>query len=403
MILPASGESAGTSDFASALYSGFRFVRGALCDIISFFVRSGFPGGSVKQINVGIIGTGWCGGIRAETCASNPVVGNLHVAEIKPERLAEVAKASGAKTATTDYRELLKIKEIDAYMISATPETIHYPMARECLLAGKHVFLEKPIAIELHEADELIAIARKNQVKFTIGYSQRFNPKFAYVKKAITDGSIGRPVSAVVSRHITRSLGKKITGRGKLSPAAMEATHDLDFVLWCLEPAKPVRVFSTVNYGAMREATGADIPDTQIITVIMDNGMSFVVNAGWSLPPGYPNFSTTWIEMVGTEGALLVDDSHRDVVLNTVQHGMRLPMSSMPGEFVDHAYAGPMKAETVHFLEAVACNRPVLVTPEQARQVMEVYIAADLSAERSEPVNLPLPESRSSVAAGGGR
>jgi predicted dehydrogenase len=403
MILPASGESAGTSDFASALYSGFRFVRGALCDIISFFVRSGFPGGSVKQINVGIIGTGWCGGIRAETCASNPVVGNLHVAEIKPERLAEVAKASGAKTATTDYRELLKIKEIDAYMISATPETIHYPMARECLLAGKHVFLEKPIAIELHEADELIAIARKNQVKFTIGYSQRFNPKFAYVKKAITDGSIGRPVSAVVSRHITRSLGKKITGRGKLSPAAMEATHDLDFVLWCLEPAKPVRVFSTVNYGAMREATGADIPDTQIITVIMDNGMSFVVNAGWSLPPGYPNFSTTWIEMVGTEGALLVDDSHRDVVLNTVQHGMRLPMSSMPGEFVDHAYAGPMKAETVHFLGAVACNRPVLVTPEQARQVMEVYIAADLSAERSEPVNLPLPESRSSVAAGGGR
>jgi scyllo-inositol 2-dehydrogenase (NAD+) len=202
-----------------------------------------------------------------------------------------------------------------------------------------------------------------------------------------------------VSRHITRSLGKKITGRGKLSPAAMEATHDLDFVLWCLEPAKPVRVFSTVNYGVMRESTGADIPDTQLITVIMDNGVSFVVNAGWSLPPGYPNFSTTWIEMVGTEGALLVDDSHRDVILNTVQNGMRLPMSSMPGEFVDHAYAGPMKAETVHFLEAVACNRPVLVTAEQARQVMEVYIAADLSAERSEPVNLPLPESRSSLAA----
>ena len=354
---------------------------------------------SLKQINVGIIGTGWCGGIRAETCASNPVVGNLHISEIRPERLAEVAQATGAKTATTDYRELLRIKEIDAYMISATPETHHYPLARECLLAGKHVFLEKPIAIELHEADELIAIANRNQLKFTIGYSQRFNPKFAYVKKSIADGTIGKPVSALVSRHITRSLGKKITGRGKLSPAAMEATHDLDFVLWCLEPAKPVRVYSTTNYGVMKESTGADIPDTQIITVTMDNGLSFVVNAGWSLPVGYPNFSTTWIEMIGTEGALLVDDSHRDVILNTVQNGMRLPMSSMPGEFVDHAYAGPMKAETVHFLEAVACDRPVLVTPEQARQVMEVYIAADISAERHEPVNLPLPESRPSVAA----
>jgi len=355
----------------------------------------------MKQINVGIIGTGWCGGIRAETCAANPVVRELHIAETRPERLAEVAKATGARTATSDYRDLLKIGDIDAVMISATPETTHYPMARDSLLAGKHVFLEKPIAIELHEADELVALARKNKLKFTIGYSQRFNPKFAYVRKAVNDGAIGRPVSVLVSRHITRSLGKKITGRGKLSPAAMESTHDLDFVLWCLEPAKPVRVYSQVNYGAMRESTGGDVPDNQWITVTMDNGLSFVVGGGWNLPPGYPNFSMTWIEMIGTEGSVFVDDSHRDVVLNTVKDGMRLPMSSMPGEFVDHAYAGPMKAETVHFLEAVACDRPVLVTAEQARAVMEVYMAADLSAERNEPVSLPLPESRAHASAGG--
>ncbi len=357
----------------------------------------------MKQISVGIIGTGWCGGIRAETCAANPVVNELHIAETRPERLAEVAKATGARTATADYRDLLKIGSIDAVMISATPETTHYPMARDSLLAGKHVFLEKPIAIELHEADELVALARKNKLKFTIGYSQRFNPKFAYVRKAVNDGAIGRPVSVLVSRHITRSLGKKITGRGKLSPAAMESTHDLDFVLWCLEPAKPVRVYSQVNYGAMRESTGGDVPDNQWITVTMDNGLSFVVGGGWSLPPGYPNFSMTWIEMIGTEGSVFVDDSHRDVVLNTMKDGMRLPMSSMPGEFVDHAYAGPMKAETVHFLEAVACDRPVLVTPEQARAVMEVYMAADLSAERNEPVSLPLPESRAQAAASGAR
>jgi predicted dehydrogenase len=355
----------------------------------------------VKQINVGIIGTGWCGGIRAQTCIDQPLVKDIHLAETRPERLAEMAKITHARTATADYRELLKIADIDAVFISATPEVLHYPMARESLLGGKHVFLEKPIALELHEADELVALARKNHLKFTIGYSQRFNPKFAYVKKAIADGTLGKPVSALVSRHITRGLGKKITGRTKLSPAAMEATHDLDFVLWCLEPAKPIRVYSTVNYGAMKASTGGDVPDTQYITVTMDNGVSFVIGAGWSLPPGYPNFSTTWIEMVGTEGALLVDDSHRDVVLNTMLHGMRLPMSTMPGEFVDHAYAGPMAAETIHFLNAVGLDRPVLVTPEQARQVMEVYIAADLSAERHEPVNLPLPESRIASASTG--
>jgi predicted dehydrogenase len=346
------------------------------------------------QIGVGIVGTGWCGGIRAQTCAGHPLVKSLHLAEIRPERLAEVAAATRAASAVSDYRELLRRDDIDAVYVSATPETTHFPIARDVLAAGKHVFLEKPIALELEEADELIALARERKLKLTIGYSQRFNPKFAYVRQSIRNGTIGRPVSALVSRHITRNLGKKISGRIKLSPAAMESTHDLDFVFWCLEPAKPVRVYSQQNFGVMRETTGAAIADTQWIMVTMDSGLSLVVGGGWTLPPGYPNFSTTWIEMVGTDGALLVDDSHRDVVLNTMAKGMQLPMSTMPGEFVEHTYAGPMAAETVHFLEAVALDRPVLVTPEHARMVMEVYIAADMSAETHQPVPLPLPDTR---------
>ena len=212
---------------------------------------------------------------------------------------------------------------------------------------------------------------------------------------------VAKPRMISPDADITRGLGKKISGRVKLSPAAMEFTHDLDFVLWCLEPAKPVRVYSQVNYGAMQAQApaGSQIPDCQWVTVTMDSGLTFVVGGGWSLPLGYPNFSTTWIEMVGTEGALLVDDSHRDVVLNTVNKGMQLQMSTMPGEFVEHTYAGPMAAETVHFLEAVALDRQVMVTPEHARMVMELYIAADLSAESNQPVSLPLVTSKSVRAA----
>src|SRR5258708_30504308 len=103
----------------------------------------------MRQIAVGIIGTGWCGGIRAETCAAHPLAKSLHIAEIRPERLAEVARLTGAKTAVRDYRELLKVGEIEAVYISATPETTHYPMARDWLAPGKHGFLEKPSAIEL--------------------------------------------------------------------------------------------------------------------------------------------------------------------------------------------------------------------------------------------------------------
>ena len=344
----------------------------------------------MRKINVGVIGTGWCGGIRANTCASSALVGELHIAEVNVERLREVQKETNPTFATNDYHELISNDDIDAIMVSTTPETTHYPIARESLLAGKHVLLEKPLALTLHEADELIKLARDRDLKFTVGYSQRFNPKFAYIKKSLEEGTIGTPVSALISRHISRKLGDKIGGRIKLSPAAMEATHDIDIVLWCLEPARPIRVYSQVVSKVMHPTHGVD--DCQWIVVTMDDGTVFTIGAGWILPPAYPNFSSTWVEFVGSEGALIVDDTHRDTVLTTMKGGIVHPMSTMPGESVDHVYAGPMDAETVYFLESVSYDRPVLVTAEQARRVMELYIAADLSAERNDAVALPLEQ-----------
>ena len=351
----------------------------------------------MEQISVGIIGTGWCGGIRAETCADHPQVRALHIAENRPERLAEVVALTNPASATDDYRHLLDNDDIDAIIVSATPEDSHYPMTKAALRAGKHVFLEKPIAQTLAEADELIALANDKGLKFTIGYSQRFKPQYAFMREKILDGTLGEPVSALVSRHITRSLGNKISGRIKLSPAAMEATHDLDFVLWCLEPRKPVRVYAQAVEKVMVKTRNAS--DCMWIVVTMDDGTVFTIGAGWILPPGYPNYSTTWLEFVGSEGSLFIDDGHKDVVLNTMTDGIRFPISSMPGERVGHAYAGPMASETIHFVDAVARDRPVLVTAEQARKVMEVYIAADLSAERHEPVTLPLNADPSTVSA----
>jgi len=231
-------------------------------------------------------------------------------------------------------------------------------------------------------------LARAHRLKLTIGYTQRFNPRYAYVKQCVVDGTIGQPVTALVSRNVSRSIGNKIGERIRLSPAVMEATHDLDFILWCLEGRKPARVYSQTVYRIMEQAHG--VPDCQWIMVTMEDGTAFTIGAGWALPPGYPHFSSATIEFVGTEGALLIDDSHRDIVLNTMKGGMTLPLSTMPGEQVGHVYQGPMEAETVHFIEAVALDRPVLVTPQQARQVMEITLAADLSAERHQPVSLPL-------------
>ena len=340
----------------------------------------------MRSIDVGVIGTGWCGAIRAETCRSSPIVRDLHLAEIDEARLSAIAARTRPASTTTDYEKLLTMPGLDAVIISTAPEPTHHPLARESLLAGKSVLLEKPMALTLAEADELIALARSKGVLFTIGYSQRFNPKFAYVKRCIDDGTLGEPVSALVSRHITRGLGKKISGRVKLSPAAMEATHDIDFVLWCLAPRKPVRVYAQEVRKIMRATH--DAADCVWIVVTMDDGSAFTIGAGWVLPPAYPNFSSTWIEVVGTRGAIAVDDTHRDVVLSTMEEGIVFPISTMPGEKVGHVYAGPMEAETIHFLECVALGRPPLVTAEHARMVMQVYQAADRSAAEHRPVEI---------------
>src|SRR3989442_419734 len=262
-----------------------------LTDSDSPGARALFKGGSVtmKPIEMGIVGVGWIGEIRAKVCAGHPLIKGLHLCEIDKARLERVAKETGARTATTDYRELLARSDIDAIIVSTTPETTHYPFTRDCLMARKHVLLEKPIGLELKHADELMQLALAHRLMVT-----------------------------------------------------------------------------------------------------MDDGTAFTIGAGWALPPGYPHFSSATIEFIATEGAVLVDDSHRDVILNTMKNRMVLPLSTMPGEQVGHVYQGPMAAETIHFIEAVAGDRPVLVTPEEARLVMEVTLAADLSAERNAPVSLPL-------------
>jgi myo-inositol 2-dehydrogenase/D-chiro-inositol 1-dehydrogenase len=342
----------------------------------------------VKTVDAAVIGVGWIGGLRAETLARSALVDRLHLCDIKPERLAEVKRLYKPATATPNYQDILDNPDISVVYVSTTPEANHYPIARDCLKNGKNVMLEKPIALELWEADELIQLAKRNNLKFTIGYSQRFNTKIAFAKKKIVDGTLGKVVSVLVSRHLSRALGKKIAKRVRLSPVVMESTHDLDFVFWLLEPAKPVKVYSQGAYGYMEPINGSH--DVMFTTVTMDNGVVVMIGGGWNFPESYPNYCSTWIEITGTEGALTLDDTQRDNWLNTEKTGQVFPMSTMPGEWVDNVFAGGIGPETIYFLEACIKNTPVMVTPESARRVMETYSAADLSADRGEPVDLPL-------------
>ena len=126
-------------------------------------------------------------------------------------------------------------------------------------------------------------------------------------------------------------------------------------------------------------------------TVTMDNGVLVMIGGGWNLPPSYPNYCSTWIEITGTEGALILDDTH---ARQLAQHrdGGHSGSRCRPCRASRSTTCSPADGAGDASISSkpASCDTPVMVTPESARMVMETYTAADLSAERNEPVDLPL-------------
>ena len=147
----------------------------------------------MDQIEVAVIGTGWCGGIRAHACAANPLVSAVHIAENRPERLKEVADSIGAKSATTDYRTLLDNKDISAVFVCATPETTHFPMARDSLRAGKHVFVEKPLAISVRAARVIVDGAAARGLVAGVAETQRYSERSRSLRWVLDQLLVGTP------------------------------------------------------------------------------------------------------------------------------------------------------------------------------------------------------------------
>jgi UDP-N-acetyl-2-amino-2-deoxyglucuronate dehydrogenase len=148
----------------------------------------------LKQIQVGIIGTGWCGGIRAVACSRSALVGGLHLAETDPTRLADIAAATSPASTTDEWETLVARDEIDAVLVSATPETLHFPMARAALAAGKHVLLEKPLDISTARAERLVHSMKPNQLAVVL--QNRHKPATKRLVQLLAAGELGRLVAA---------------------------------------------------------------------------------------------------------------------------------------------------------------------------------------------------------------
>ncbi|MBM3521248.1 MAG: Gfo/Idh/MocA family oxidoreductase, partial [Alphaproteobacteria bacterium] len=136
----------------------------------------------MDRLRIGVIGLGWFGEIHCETIVGIP---NLELAALctrRPDRLAEQAKKFGIAKTYRDYRDMLADRDIDAVSI-VTMWDQHTEPAIAALEAGKHVFLEKPMASTVADCEKIIAAARKAKGILQVGHICRFNPRYRMAKQ----------------------------------------------------------------------------------------------------------------------------------------------------------------------------------------------------------------------------
>ena len=166
----------------------------------------------MDRLRIGVIGLGWFGEIHCDTIVSVP---NLELAALctrKPERLSGLAQKYGVRKTYRDYHDMLADPEIDAVSI-VTMWDQHTEPAIAALEAGKHVFLEKPMASTVADCRKIIAAAKKSRGILLVGHICRFNPRYRMAKQAIDAGRIGKIVALSSRRNIPAAWTPEKIGR----------------------------------------------------------------------------------------------------------------------------------------------------------------------------------------------
>jgi len=241
--------------------------------------------GKLQKTGVGIIGLGYVGNIHLRHLVKMQNVNYVAAADISKKALAD-AKNCGAHKAFTNYQELLKDPNIDAIII-ALPTHLHLQCAIQAAEAGKHIFLEKPIARNPQEAKEIISVVQKNSVKLMIGYHLRFDHSFRELKTRKLSGELGEVEIAYgtfVSSgpffhrggHIPVPVpewwfNKELTGGGALMDVG---SHIINLLRWYFGEVIEIRGFFSHRYNL-------DFEDSAICLGKFESGTSAVITAGY--------------------------------------------------------------------------------------------------------------------------
>ena len=355
-----------------------------------------------KALGIAVIGSGRIGTLRARLAAKHPAVDFLAISDLDPARARALAEQTGADFHSGDNLEVIAHPEVTAVFVS-TPEGEHAAPVRKALELSKPVLVEKPIALSLEDAKAILATLKATGGNLRVGYSRRYKECFLRAKEQMLHGRLGRVVGGLARVYNSRAQAFSILKRDPHATPVLDVlTYYVDLMCWFLEGNPPVEVVARGQSGIFRQAGyGADDVTWAIVTFADGAVINFGVS--YALPAKYPTLGQSdRVELLGTEGTMIIDDDHMDHVLYSdkgIPHAyvpdhhvsMAFLGSNTAGDWAVGDFWGPLGNETRAWLDHLVTGNPTAhTTPEQARVNLETTIAIERAVASGKPVRLPL-------------
>ena len=332
-----------------------------------------------QTINVGVIGAGRIGRLHAENLTYRiPEARLVAVSDIYVEAAEKLATKLDVPAAYQDHRRILDDKTVDAVLICSSTDT-HARFIEEAAQAGKEIFCEKPIALDLAAIDRALAAVERAGVKLMIGFNRRFDPNFRRVREMVAAGEIGEP-------HLLR-----ITSRDPAPPPIeyvavsggifLDMTiHDFDMARYLIG-SEVAQIYAAGGVRVDPAIGQAGDVDTAVVTLHFADGTLGVIDNSRQAVYGYDQR----IEVFGSGGVVSADNAYPNTV--TVSDAVRV-RRDLPLNFFMERYTESYADELRAFVACIVGDTPPPVTGLDGRIPVVMGYAAIKSVAEGRPVAL---------------
>ena len=332
----------------------------------------------MRRVGVAVIGAGFMGERHARLFAALPDVEVVAVCDVREEVARRVAAPMGA-TATTALADVLARADVDAVSV-CTPDDEHRAPCEAAAAAGKHVLVEKPIALSVADAEAVIAAAERAGIVLLVGHCLRFDPRYHAVRAAIAAGEIGAVRTIYTRRSNTVAAQDRLKGRATL-PRFL-GVHDYDVMRW-LTGSEVERVTAESTRGVL-EDLGFGVEDANCALLRFASGALGIAELGWILPRGFPATGDHRCDVVGDRGVLGIASLETGFRRADGTRAVQVDALAAP---VVHGHGGGMfHYELAHFVDCVRGRARPALAPRDGLMALRIALAVERAAATGAPV-----------------